>query len=154
MQGSPGGPRPAAIDARYSQDRYEVRVAGLGERLAVFEGREQPLLVLAALLLAAHVANHTIAEETVDVAPTVITSATLLAALLYRVLPKLIVAAIALFAGITHTIGGIAHIVELVGGDPEGGDYTGPVSTVGSLLLLAVAGFIIQKWVASRRRRA
>lgn len=129
-------------------------MAAVVERLRAFEGREQPLLLIGALLLVVHAVNHVIAEETADPAPTIITTASLLAALLYRVLPKIVVVAVALFAGVTHTVGGALHIGELLGGDPQGGDYTGPFSLVGSLLLFAVGVFIIVRWFAGRRSAA
>lgn len=124
------------------------------DRLRAIRGREQMLLIIGALLLATHVINHTIADEAIDTAPTVITSALVVVTLLYRILPSLITFAVAAFAGISHTIGGIAHIVELVAGDPRGGDYTGPFSTLGSLLVLAVAASIAIGWVDRRRQPA
>lgn len=126
----------------------------VADRLRAVHSRAQALLLVGALTLAVHVINHTIADEAIDTAPTVITSALLLVALLYRVLPSLITFAVAAFAGISHTIGGIAHIVELVAGDPRGGDYTGPFSTLGSLLVLVVAAAIAQGWIERRRRPA
>lgn len=129
-------------------------MATVVERFRAFDGREQLLLFVGAGLLVVHVVNHIIAEETVDVAPTVITSAMVLTALLYAVLPKLVVVLVTLFAGITHTVGGIIHLAELFGGDPHGGDYTGPFSTAGSLLLIALALYIAARWYSGRTATA
>lgn len=124
------------------------------ERFRANENREHVLFAVGTLLLVAHVINHTIADGAVDVAPTVITSATVVTALLYRVLPKVVTLGVALFAGVTHTVGGIVHIVEIVRGSPAGGDYTGPLSTPGSLLLLFVASLIVRRWIGLRRPAA
>jgi hypothetical protein len=113
--------------------------------------REHAIVALGALGLLIHAVNHWIADEKLDPAPTIITVIAVLVALLYCYLPWWISVPLLLFAGVTHTIGGLIHTVELFD-SPAGGDYTGPVSMAGSLLLLYAAFLIVWRVIAQRRQ--
>lgn len=112
--------------------------------------REHAIVALGALGLLIHAVNHWIADEKLDPAPTIITVVAVLLALLYRFIPWWISVVVLLLPGVSHTIGGVLHIIELFD-SPSGGDYTGPVSLVGSLLLLYAAFLIAWRVIAERR---